>query len=132
MPQIILGTQQHAPQIDGSVRGKAYKFLEKLAENDALPGLHIEPLMQAADPRIRTGRVDAFWRALMFKVQGQAQDAIYVYLGVWPHDQANTFGVKAKLQVNPVNGIAELLLDDTPLIAASQPRYHQDHADVEP
>src|SRR4051795_7235219 len=128
MPQIILGPQQHAPQIDGSVRGKAYKFLENLAENDALPGLHIEPLMQAADPRVRTGRVDSFWRAVMFKVQGQGQDAIYVYLGVWPHDEANTFGAKAKLQVNPVNGIAELLLDDTPIITASHPQRHEHDA----
>src|SRR4051794_16757264 len=87
--------------------------------------------MQAVDPRVRTGRVDSFWRALMFKVQGQGQDAIYVYLGVWPHDEANAFGVKAKLQVNPVNGIAELLLDDTPLVAASPPLHVQD-AEVGP
>ena len=73
MPQIILGPQQHAPKIEGSVRGKAYNFLEKLAENDALPGLHIEPLTKAADPRVRTGRVDSFWRAVMFKVQGRGR-----------------------------------------------------------
>lgn len=113
MPQIILGPQQHAPQIDGSVRGKAYSFLAKLAENDELPGLHIEPIVRAADPRVRTGRVDKFWRAVLFKVQGQSQEALYVYLGVWPHDAAADFAVKAKLQVNPVNGIAELLLSET-------------------
>jgi superfamily I DNA/RNA helicase len=110
VPQIILGPQQHAPKIDGSVRGKAYKFLAKLAENDALPGLHIEPLAKAVDPRVRTGRVDDFWRAVLFKVQGQGQDAMYVYLGIWPHDAANDFAVKAQLRTNPVNGIAELLL----------------------
>ena len=81
VPQIILGPQQHAPKIDGSVRGKAYAFLAKLAENDALPGLHIEPIVRSVDPRVRTGRVDQFWRAVMFKVQGQGDDAMYVYLG---------------------------------------------------
>lgn len=116
MPQIILGPQQHAPQVDGSVKGKAYKFLEKLTEDDTLPGLHIEPIVHATDSRVRTGRVDDFWRAVLFKVQGQEQEAIYVYLGVWPHDAASDFAMKAQLKVNPVNGIAELLLADAPVI----------------
>lgn len=117
MPQIILGPQQYAPkkQVDGSVRSKAYNFLAKLAEDDTLPGLHIEPIVRAIDPRVRTGRVDDFWRAVLFKVQGQEQEAIYVYLGVWPHDAATEFAVKAQLKVNPVNGIAELLLTDAPV-----------------
>lgn len=118
MPQIILGPQQYAPkkQVDGSVRGKAYSFLAKLAQDDTLPGLHIEPIVHAIDPRVRTGRVDDFWRAVLFKVQGQEQEAIYVYLGVWPHDAAADFAMKAQLKVNPVNGIAELLLADAPVI----------------
>ena len=118
MPQIILGPQQYAPkkQVDGSVRGKAYSFLAKLAEDDTLPGLHIEPIVHAIDPRVRTGRVDDFWRAVLFKVQGQEQEAIYVYLGVWPHDAAAEFAMKAQLTVNPVNGIAELLIADAPVI----------------
>lgn len=115
MPQIILGPDQHAPKIDGSVRGKAYNFLAKLTEDDTRPGLHIEPIANAIDSRVRTGRVDDFWRAVLFKVQGQEQEAIYVYLGVWPHDAAAEFAMKAQLKVNPVNGIAELLLTDTPL-----------------
>ncbi|MDX8145021.1 3'-5' exonuclease [Lentzea sp. BCCO 10_0061] len=121
MPQIILGPQQHAPQIDGSVRGRAYNFLAKLAENDSLPGLHIEPILRAVDPRVRTGRVDDFWRAVLFKVQGHEQAAIYVYLGVWPHDAAIDFAMKTKLQVNPVNGIAELLFSDTPVVPVTPP-----------
>lgn len=125
MPQIIVGPQQHAPQIDGSVRGKAYSFLAKLAENDALPGLHVEPINHAVDPRVRTGRVDQFWRAVMFKVQGQGQDALYVYLGVWPHDDAIAFATRARLQVNPVNGIAELLLADA---EAPAPSFQGDSA----
>ncbi|WP_027860123.1 UvrD-helicase domain-containing protein [Marmoricola sp. URHB0036] len=116
MPQIILGPQQHAPDIDGSVRGKAYAFLEKLAQDDTRPGLHMEPIGGSLDSRVRTGRVDQFWRAVLFKVQGQADAAMYVYLGVWPHDDAIAFAQQARLQVNPVNGIAELLLADGPAI----------------
>lgn len=127
MPQIILGPQQHAPQIDGSVKGKAYNFLAKLSESDALPGLHIEPIVQAVDSRVRTGRVDDFWRAVMFKVQGQGQEALYVYLGVWPHDAASEFAMKATLKVNPVNGIAELILNDAAQTDAA-PSYEPVHA----
>lgn len=112
MPQIMIGPAQYAPTIDGSVRSKAYKFLEKLSSSDALPGLHIEPINNAKDPRVRTGRVDDFWRAVLFKVQGQASEAVYVYLGVWPHDAASEFAMRARLQVNPVNGITELLLEE--------------------
>jgi superfamily I DNA/RNA helicase len=122
MPQIILGPQQYAPkQVDGSVRSKAYSFLDKLAKDDTLPGLHIEPIVNAIDSRVRTGRVDSFWRAVLFKVQGRQQDAIYVYLGVWPHDAAADFAMKAQLKVNPVNGIAELFLADSPIPPARPP-----------
>lgn len=134
MPQIILGPQQHAPQVDGSVKGRAYKFLEKLTEDDTLPGLHIEPIVHAIDPRVRTGRVDDFWRAVLFKVQGHEQEAIYVYLGVWPHDAASDFAMKAQLKVNPVNGIAELLLADAPVTPSHVPDYATvvEHAAPEP
>lgn len=136
MPQIILGPQQYAPkkQMDGSVRGKAYTFLAKLAEDDTRPGLHIEPIVKAIDPRVRTGRVDDFWRAVLFKVQGHEQEAIYVYLGVWPHDAAYDFAIRAQLKVNPVNGIAELLLADepAPAVAPGDASGTVDGAPVEP
>ncbi|MFC6287577.1 3'-5' exonuclease [Nocardioides sp. GCM10027113] len=132
MPQIILGPQQHAPSIDGSVRGKAYAFLAKLAENDTLPGLHVEPIVHAVDPRVRTGRVDQFWRAVMFKVQGQGADSMYVYLGVWPHDEAAEFAMRARLQVNPVNGIAELLLSDDAATPPPSPHVAEEPAPAAP
>src|SRR4051794_39725625 len=54
--------------IDGSVKAKTMTFLEKLCEDDRVPGLHIEPIKGAVDPRVRTGRVDQFWRAIVFRV----------------------------------------------------------------
>ena len=38
--------------MDPSMKKKAYAFLEKLGEDDTLPGLHIEPIQSAADPRV--------------------------------------------------------------------------------
>src|SRR4051794_33178503 len=109
MPQIVMGPSQTGT-LDSSVKKQAYAFLEKLWESDALPGLHIEPINNSVDDRARTGRVNDFYRAVLFKVQGQGTSAHYVYLGVLPHDDAISFARKARLTVNPVNGIAELII----------------------
>lgn len=111
MPQIVMGPRKFAPKVDGSVRSKAYAFLEKLAENDTTPGLHIEPILHAKDPRVRTGRVDDYWRAVLFKLQGEGQETIYVHLGVWQHDDSIKFARRAQLEVNPVNGVLGLSIE---------------------
>ncbi|MDO8150185.1 3'-5' exonuclease [Isoptericola sp. b408] len=110
MPQIILGPS--FGKLDGAVRKAAFAFLEKLQESDATPGLHIEPINGSADSRIRTGRVNDFWRAVLVKVQGQAAEAHYVYLGTYPHDEAISYARNAVVRVNPRNGIAELVKAD--------------------
>jgi len=115
VPQIVLGPSQ-AGALDASVKKQAYAFLEKLAADDTTPGLHIEPINNCADSRVRTGRVNDFYRAILFKVQGHAATAHYVYLGVLAHDDAIAFARKVRLTVNPVNGIAEIIVatQDTP------------------
>lgn len=96
------------------MKKQAYAFLEKLNENDALPGLHIEPIKNSADPRVRTGRVSDFYRAVLFKLQGKDDEAHYIYLGVRAHDDAIAYAKQVKLSVNPVNGIAELIEGQMP------------------
>jgi superfamily I DNA/RNA helicase len=58
---------------------------------------------------------------VLFKVQGQGDQAHYVYLGVWPHDDAISLAKRARLSVNPVNGIAELILADEPPASSAAP-----------
>jgi hypothetical protein len=70
MPQIVMGPSQTGT-LDSSVKKQAYAFLEKLSTDDTLPGLHIEPINNSADVRVRTGRVNDFYRAVLFKVQGR-------------------------------------------------------------
>jgi hypothetical protein len=131
VPQIVMSIQESGNRLDGSVRRAAYAFLEKLSENDALPGLHVEPIHNSADGRVRTGRVDQFWRAVMFKV-GKGVETVYVYLGVWPHDDAIKLAQRAILKQNPVNGIAELILaepqPDMAVAATSKAATGQDVA----
>ena len=105
MPFIVLANQ--AQKLDGAVMAKSYKFLEKLQANDSLPGLHIEPMNDPVDDRVRTGRVDDHWRAVMFRLTGDS-GVTYVYLGVWGHDEAIDYARKIKLTQNPVNGVPEI------------------------
>lgn len=97
-----------ASRLDPSVKKKAYAFLEKLGEDDTAPGLHIEPIAGAVDPRVRTGRVDLFYRAVLFKVP-RAGSATYIFHGIWPHDDAIEVAKKTSLKLNPVTGIAEIV-----------------------
>ncbi len=104
-------------QIDGRLKNKAYAFLEKITTDDTLPGLHIEPVENAADPRVRTGRVDNQHRAVLFKLTSD-QSTTYVFHGVWNHDDAYVVACKAQLRLNPVNGIPEIRTAEAERIAA--------------
>ncbi|MGO9349552.1 MAG: 3'-5' exonuclease [Mycobacterium sp.] len=112
MPQIILGPGLE--KLDGSLQKLTYSFLTKLASDDTVPGLHIEPIKNSADPRARTGRVDISYRAVLFKLQGSQHDASYVFAGTYPHDKAIAIAKSSKININPRNGVAELIpVDDT-------------------
>ena len=111
MPNIIMTAG--ANKLDGAVRGLAFAFLSKLAEDDTLPGLHIEPILHVRDSRVRTGRVNDSYRAVLFKLAGTGEDPSYVYVGTWPHDEAIARAKAATLTINPVNGIPEIT--STPL-----------------
>jgi len=105
MPTIIM--TKWPVKLDGSVKSKAMTFLQKLSTDDTTPGLHVEPINNAADPRVRTGRVDQFWRAVMFRLEGEGENH-YVIHGVWPHDDALKIASRVRLKVNPINGLPQI------------------------
>ncbi len=109
MPTLIMTKLEG--NIDGSIKAKAMTFLEKLSEDDTTAGLHIEPINNSADPRVRTGRVDQFWRAVLFRIDSDGESH-YVFHGVWPHDKAIKIAQRVRLRVNPVNGLPQF--DETP------------------
>ncbi|TRY20249.1 AAA family ATPase [Tessaracoccus rhinocerotis] len=104
--------------LDSSIKQKAYSFLEKLAQDDSAPGLHIEPVNNAADPRARTGRVDQQYRALLFKLTTPTSTA-YVVHGIYNHDDAYEAAAKVQLTINPINGLPEYN-EATPVAAGEQ------------
>lgn len=101
-------------KLDGSIKNKVYDFFEKLSADDTSSALHIEPLNAAVDPRVRTGRVDYHWRAILFKVDDKSAGPTYIYMGTWPHDEANKLAERATLRVNPINGTLEGLIGEPP------------------
>ncbi|WP_430784549.1 UvrD-helicase domain-containing protein [Actinoplanes sp. G11-F43] len=105
MPTIIM--TKWPVKLDGSVRAKAMSFLQKLSADDTTAGLHVEPINNSVDPRVRTGRVDQFWRAVMFRLEGQGESH-YVIHGVWPHDDAIAVASRVRLKVNPINGLPQI------------------------
>lgn len=105
MPTLIMA--KWAGKLDGSVKAKAMTFLQKLAADDTVPGLHVEPIKGAADPRVRTGRVDDSYRAVMFRLDSDGETH-YVIHGVWSHDDANAIAERVRLTVNPVNGLPQI------------------------
>jgi superfamily I DNA/RNA helicase len=105
MPTIIMS--KPASKLEPSLRKKAYAFLEKLTEDDTSLGLHIEPIVNSVDDKVRTGRVDQSYRAVLFRIPGKGEPA-YVFYGIWPHDDAIAIAKKTRLTWNPVNGVTEL------------------------
>lgn len=98
-------------KLEKSIRAKVMDFLFKLDADETSQGLHIEPINHAADKRFRTGRVDKFWRAVLFKLTGKSGTSWVIY-GVYPHDEAINMARHLTLDVNPTNGVTEIRLVD--------------------
>lgn len=108
------------PSLDGSLNSQTWAFIEKLRKDDTLPGLHIEPMKQAADRRARTGRVNQSWRAVLIKLTGSDAETRYIYLGTFKHDQAITYARSVVFQRNAQTSVAEVIrVDQAGALAAA-------------
>ncbi|MFE9579954.1 3'-5' exonuclease [Nocardia sp. NPDC006044] len=112
MANIVMATSKAMGKLDGSIKAKVWDFLEKVQKDDTAPGLHIEPLKGAVDARVRTGRVDLNFRAIMFRIDPKGGDTTYIYMGTWKHDEANSLAERSTLRVNPINGTLEGIIGE--------------------
>ncbi|MCK9926962.1 AAA family ATPase [Frankia sp. Mgl5] len=101
--------------IDGSLKQRAWDFLTKLMADPASPGLHIEPIRNSADPRVRTGRVNDNFRAVMFLV-AETPEPHFVLAAVAKHDEANALAQRLVLTTNPVSGVLEVIENAEPVV----------------
>ena len=97
-------------KLEPPVRQKVIELPGKF-ESAQHTGVHLEKLNGCADDRVRTVRVDQFWRGVVVKLGG----ARFALLRVMAHDDANAWAMKQRFGVNPVTGIVEII--DVPSVA---------------
>ncbi len=114
MPNLVMSGAFAKQQLEKDVRALAFEFLSKLSDDDKSPGLHIEPINSAVDARVRTGRVNRQYRAVVYKLGHDNGEPTYLFAGVWNHDEAIAYARTHMLRVNPVNGVAELIEETQP------------------
>lgn len=68
-------------------------------------GLHLEKIHNSRDNRIRTIRVDAFWRGVVLAPES---GDTYCLLAVMPHDKAIAYATSHRVSVNQVLGVLEV------------------------
>jgi nitroreductase len=86
--------------VQSSVKSAIDKFAEHLHA-----GLHLEKLTRCKDDRIRTIRIDQFWRGVVL-----APDAgdTYSLIRVMPHDKAIDYAATHRFTVNQALGVVEI------------------------
>lgn len=90
--------------LESHVRQKVQELPRKFSEATHT-GVHLEKLHAAKDDRIRTVRVDRFWRGVVVSL-GEAR---YALLRVMRHNEAIRWAERVRFGVNPVTGIVEIL-----------------------
>lgn len=92
--------------LDGSIKHRVLDFLMKLQERPDSPGLDLKTPEGVADKRIKTARVNDYWRAVLIELP---RSRGFVLVGVKPHDDAYTYAARLRFGVNEVTGAAELV-----------------------
>jgi superfamily I DNA/RNA helicase len=112
MPTLVFAKQflDDFAKLQPVVRQKVRELPDKF-EHAATTGVHLEKLNASRDDRVRTVRVDEFWRGVVVRL-GNAR---YALLRVMAHDDAIDWAKRQRFDVNPVTGIVEIL--DIPTVA---------------
>jgi hypothetical protein len=84
-------------KLEKSVQNAVKDAIDKFAEHTHA-GLHLEKLQKAKDDRIRTIRIDQFWRGV---VLAPGSGNTYSLIRVLPHDKAIDYAATHRFTVNP-------------------------------
>ncbi len=95
---------RHFLRLEKSVQDQVIEVFSKFQEATHA-GLHLEPVANARDPRMRTIRITLFWRGV---VLAPDKGDLYVLLNVLPHDEAYEWAKRRHITVNAATGVIEL------------------------
>lgn len=119
--QLAIGTEfmDDFAKLEKPVQGLVMATIKKFGEHTHA-GIHLEKVQQCKDDRIRTIRIDQFWRGVVF-----APDTgdTYCLLKVMPHEKAYQYAASHKLSVNQALGVIEVR--DAAAIEQIQPTLEQ-------
>jgi superfamily I DNA/RNA helicase len=91
-------------KLDKGVQSAVEAAMAKFAEHTHA-GLHLEKLQHSRDDRIRTIRVDSFWRGV---VLAPDNGDTYCLITVLPHDKAIAYATSRRFSVNQALGVLEV------------------------
>ncbi|MEU0241862.1 DNA helicase, partial [Nocardiopsis sp. NPDC006198] len=92
------------PSLEKQVRERVGEVFAKF-EHATHAGLHLEKITGARDDRMRTIRIDQFWRGVLL---APPNGDTYTLLKVLPHDAAYDWAKRRKASVNTVTGAIEI------------------------
>src|SRR5689334_4450915 len=84
-------------KLDGSVQKRVMDFMVKLQREPGSPGLDLKRPQGVQDKRVKTARVNDFWRAVLIELPDSAG---FILVAVKPHDDAYTYAAKLTFSVN--------------------------------
>ena len=91
-------------KLEKGVQSAVESAIARFAEHTHA-GLHMERLQHGRDDRIRTIRVDSFWRGVV--LAPESGDTHYL-ITVLPHDEANAYATSHRFSVNQALGVLEV------------------------
>ncbi|GGL15963.1 UvrD-helicase domain-containing protein [Planomonospora parontospora] len=91
-------------RMEAPVRTRVGEVFGKF-EQATYAGLHLEKVNNARDDRLRTIRVDGFWRGVV--LAPESGDS-YTLVKVLPHDDAYRWAERHKIEVNTANGCIDI------------------------
>ncbi|MDN8626253.1 UvrD-like helicase family protein [Corynebacterium mucifaciens] len=102
--------------LDGALMKPTMNFLQKLSADPTNPSLKIKTLSNAVDKRVRTGRINDQFRAVLFEIKDQDTHH-FVLVDVDSHDEGilkaeRLDPARLRLDVNPINGITTLIKEE--------------------
>lgn len=106
-------------KLDPPVRQKVEELPGKFEMGSEHAGTHLERLVGAVDERVRTVRVDRYWRGVVVNLEPH----LYVLMRVLGEEDANKWAARHRFGVNPVTGIFEVIrtAEVNELVAVSAP-----------
>ena len=92
-------------KLEAPVQQKVLELPGKFEAGSEGAGTNLERIRNAADSRVRTIRVDLYWRGIVINPEPH----LYILMRVLGEEDANTWAVRHRFGVNPVTGHFEVV-----------------------